>query len=79
MNVPIIKTDEGSHTALAKFDGVDSLIVGYDSDCCCSAIKLNDIIFMLEQYGYKVIKEKDIPFPTSDEVDTYLRNYYKRK
>lgn len=68
MNIPIIKTDEGSHAALAKLDGVDSLVVGYDSDYCCSFVGLKDIIFLLNHYGYKVLKETDVEIPMFDEV-----------
>lgn len=69
MNFPIRNTDDGCLVSLCLSDKQKpSLVVGYDSDYCCSFVELKDIIFLLNHYGYKVSKETDVVIPMFDEV-----------
>lgn len=46
MNFPIRNTDDGCLVSLCLSDKQKpSLVVGYDSDYCCSFVELKDIIF----------------------------------
>lgn len=73
MKIPVRKTDDGCLTTLCLSDKqVPSLVVGYDNDFCCSFVSLEDLLYLLKEYGYQIIKTSDVSLPEFEKVRQQL-------